>query len=131
MFQTTAIHCTTIAQYCSLKLMFLMVLKCVSFYKQYRSYYGNSNGWISKSLNLADIYNDGTVDLTGDSTVWLSLIFFSDSTISYPGGGFVDNLTILRCPGTCAVETNSASQDNPYSQSIPWRDINIKTDVSK
>ena len=93
-------------------------------------YHGNSSGWVSDYLNLADIYEDGTVDLTGDTSVWLGLVFFSDSTVTYPGGVYVDNLVIRRCASGCATELN-VQNNHLNAQMIPWREIQLGTSETK
>jgi hypothetical protein len=49
---------------------------------------GSSPGWIDRVLDLAAY--------TGQSQVWVALIFDSDSSVNYSEGGYVDNIVLRK-----------------------------------
>lgn len=64
------------------------------------SWYGNctsgiSNGWINQTLNLANVYSIG--DLRGRPQVWVALFFYSDFSVTYAEGAYVDNVLVRKC----------------------------------
>jgi hypothetical protein len=56
---------------------------------------GNSNGWIDRTWDLSNVPTLG--NLLGESMVWITLRFTSDSSTNYEGG-YVDNLVLRMCP---------------------------------
>ncbi|MCS6843587.1 MAG: S8 family serine peptidase, partial [Caldilineales bacterium] len=62
---------------------------------------GYSNGWVDRVFDLSNVYQIG--NLLGRSQVWVELWFYSDSSITYPEGVYVDNIVLRRCPqgATC------------------------------
>jgi hypothetical protein len=58
---------------------------------------GNTGGWVDKTLDLTAVPTLG--DLTGQSNVWVALIFESDETIVYPEGGYVDDILLQKYVG--------------------------------
>lgn len=56
---------------------------------------GNSNGWIDRVLDLTNVYILG--NLMGQPNVWVALYFYSDSSINYPEGAYVDNIVLRKC----------------------------------
>jgi len=53
---------------------------------------GNTGGWDDYVLDLASY--------TGESQVWVALIFDSDSSVNKPEGGYVDNIVLRKYVGT-------------------------------
>lgn len=53
---------------------------------------GDSGGWVSYTLDLADVYQIG--DLCGEPTVWIALLFESDESVAHPEGAYADNVWI-------------------------------------
>ncbi|MCX7839851.1 MAG: immune inhibitor A, partial [Anaerolineae bacterium] len=75
---------------------------------------GNSSGWIDRTLDLANVPTLG--NLLGQPNVWVAIVFFSDDSVNYPEGGYVDNVVLRKCPsGTCPT---SASQALPSGARI-------------
>jgi M6 family metalloprotease-like protein len=62
---------------------------------------GNSQGWISASLDLANVYTLG--NLLGQPQVWVGLFFASDVSTHYAEGIYVDDIVVRTClSGYCA-----------------------------
>ncbi len=64
------------------------------------NWYGNctsgaSNGWINQTLDLANVYSIG--DLRGRPQVWVALLFYTDYSITYAEGAYVDNVLVRKC----------------------------------
>jgi hypothetical protein len=80
---------------------------------------GNSNGWIDRTLDLADIA--GT-DLRGEPQVWVALMFSSDDSIIFSEGAYVDNVVFRRCYAASCPGLNTASPEADLSQLMerPW-----------
>jgi hypothetical protein len=55
---------------------------------------GSSGGWISRTLDLANVYTLG--DLTGQPNVWIALMFTSDGSINYTEGAYVDDIVLRK-----------------------------------
>lgn len=71
---------------------------------------GDSSGWASGlEANLADLYDDGTVDFTGASQVWIAFVFESDSDTTGEGA-YVDNVSL-----TADEETGDAYEPDDSS----------------
>lgn len=68
---------------------------------------GNSNGWIDRTLDLSNVYQLG--NLLGQPQVWVALVFYSDTSINYPEGGYVDNIILRLCPQGATCPTGSTS----------------------
>ncbi len=62
---------------------------------------GNTEGWIDEGLDLADVDTLGS--LLEEPAVWVAIVFSSDYGLSYPAGGYVDNIILRKCPSgaTC------------------------------
>jgi hypothetical protein len=61
---------------------------------------GNTAGWVDKVLNLTSV--DTLGNLMGQSSVWVALMFRSDSSTNTPEGGYVDNIVLRKCTsGMC------------------------------
>ncbi len=84
-------------------------------------YSGDSQGWMETTLNLANIYNDGTINFTGDSSVWFSLVFFSDITNTLSEGAFVDDVIIRKCATDCTQDQSMAETNPSKMKIIAWR----------
>jgi len=63
-----------------------------SFYGSCTS--GDSEGWIDRTLDLADVPTLG--NLLGQTNVWVALIFNSDASSNYAEGGYVDNIVLRK-----------------------------------
>jgi hypothetical protein len=67
--------------------------------------WGNSLGWVERSLDLTAVPNQG--DLTGQPDVWVALRFESDDSTAFGEGAFVDEIAVNKYVGTSApVSTN-------------------------
>ncbi|RPI34878.1 MAG: M4 family peptidase [Chloroflexota bacterium] len=82
---------------------------------------GKSIGWENKILNIGNVNGDGATSYLGDSSVWIALEFYSDISINYPEGGFVDNIVLRKCTTTSCTgsygpvdNTASGTTDIPY-----------------
>jgi photosystem II stability/assembly factor-like uncharacterized protein len=66
-------------------------------------------GWHDRVLNLANVPNLG--NLLGRSSVWVALVFASDSSITYAEGAYVDNIVLRKCtvPGGGCVGGSALS----------------------
>jgi|GEM_PF-2343812 len=84
-------------------------------------HYGNSGGWIDRTLDLSSIYNLG--DLRGQPQVWVAIKFVSDDSENYAEGGYVDNIVLRRCMETTCPGVNLISPGAGESQIIdkPWK----------
>ncbi|MBU1879581.1 MAG: S8 family serine peptidase, partial [Chloroflexi bacterium] len=69
---------------------------------------GDSGGWTPSVLDLADVYSLG--DLTGQSQVWVALVFVTDDSITYAEGAYVDDIVLRKYVGAGAA---SAVQSMP------------------
>jgi hypothetical protein len=56
-------------------------------------YSGNSNGWVSRSFDLTDVYTLG--NLVGTNNVWIAFKFQSDASYTYEGA-YVDNVNLRK-----------------------------------
>lgn len=55
---------------------------------------GDSGGWeYGLDVNLADVYGDGTVDVTGNAEVWIAFIFQTDGSETVEGA-YIDDVSI-------------------------------------
>ncbi|MDO8881206.1 MAG: cell wall-binding repeat-containing protein [Coriobacteriia bacterium] len=54
---------------------------------------GDSGGWRSEAFDLADFFDDGSLDLTGEPQVWIAFIFDSDFSDTYEGA-YIDNVRV-------------------------------------
>jgi hypothetical protein len=88
--------------------------------------HGNSQGWVDRALNFADVTEDGgSVNLLGDPSVWVAFVFYSDSEITFPEGGFVDNVLIRRCASNCVSNLNYTGPTNALVQDVPSAEVNF------
>ena len=84
------------------------------------NYYGNctsgaSSGWINQALDLANVYSIG--DLRGRPQVWVAVVFYTDSSVTYAEGAYVDNALVRKCTsGTCTSQ--GMEEISPASQLI-------------
>jgi len=81
---------------------------------------GNSSGWIDRVLDLTNVPTLG--NLLGQPQVWVNLWFYSDSSVTYAEGGYVDNVMLRRCPQGTTCPTGGLSALPADSQIIefPW-----------
>jgi hypothetical protein len=68
---------------------------------------GNSGGWTSDNFDLTDVYTLG--NLMGQSQVWITFMFASDSSITYPEGAYVDNIVLRKLTGSLDELTTPAA----------------------
>lgn len=70
---------------------------------------GNSNGWVERVFDLSNVYQLGS--LLGRPQVWVKLRFYSDYSVTYPEGAYIDNVVLRRCPqgATCPTSTGTAA----------------------
>lgn len=68
---------------------------------------GNTAGWLDRELDLADIPDLG--NLTGQPNVWIALVFASDTLMTLPEGGYVDDIVLRKHVGTMASSGGDAS----------------------
>jgi hypothetical protein len=64
---------------------------------------GNSGGWIDRVLDLTAVPTLG--NLTGQTQVWVALVFSSDSSITYAEGAYVDNIVLRKLVSTTPAPT--------------------------
>lgn len=79
---------------------------------------GNTFGWLERTLDLTDVYNQGS--LMGQPNVWVGLIFISDFTVSEPEGAYVDNIVLRKfVPGASGLFPQSRDiQDTDRNASV-------------
>ncbi|MCS7219685.1 MAG: S8 family serine peptidase [Anaerolineae bacterium] len=82
---------------------------------------GNSNGWIDRALNLSNVYQLG--NLLGQPQVWVLLWFYSDSSVNYPEGAYIDNIVLRKCPegATCLPDNLPALSIDSRIAEFPLR----------
>ena len=56
---------------------------------------GNTGGWIDQTLDLANVYGLGS--LLGHSQVWVAIEFYTDYSVTYSEGAYVDNVVLRKC----------------------------------
>jgi len=88
----------------------------VNFYGTCTS--GNTSGWIDRVLDLKSVYTLG--DLMGQPNVWIMLDFFSDESVTYAEGGYVDNLVLRKCTAPTCSETSSAAFESSNGQVVEF-----------
>jgi subtilisin family serine protease len=64
----------------------------VNFYG--RRNWGDSGGWKTAVFDLTDVFTLG--DLRGEPRVWFMLRFWSNRTLNFPGGAYVDDIVIRK-----------------------------------
>lgn len=72
---------------------------------------GNSGGWVSRSLNLAAVPGFGS--FIGQPQVWISINFFSDGSVTYPEGVYVDDIVLRKRSSTGAPEDGASTSQWP------------------
>jgi len=82
---------------------------------------GNSNGWIDRTLDLTNVPTLG--NLLGQPQVWVLLWFYSDSSLTYAEGGYVDNIVLRRCPqgATCPAGSSLTLPANSGITEFPFQ----------
>jgi hypothetical protein len=83
---------------------------------------GNSNGWVDRVFDLKNVYQLG--NLTGQPQVWVAFGFVSDSSVTLPGGAYVDNIIVRSCTAACPAAASSmlAQSDAVIAErTIGWR----------
>jgi len=61
-----------------------------------RNHSGNSQGWVSRSFDLTDVYTLG--NLCGEPEVWIAFAFTSDESIT-DKGAFIDDVVLRKYEG--------------------------------
>jgi hypothetical protein len=62
--------------------------------------WGNSSGWFDQVLDLSNVTDLG--NLTGQPSVWVGLWFYSDGSVGYAEGAYVDDIILRKCTsGDC------------------------------
>jgi hypothetical protein len=85
---------------------------------------GTTNGaWTDKTLDLANIYSLG--NLLGQPNVWVALVFYSDSSVTFPEGGHVDDIVLRQClaGATCPAGASPQPASNDQTSETPYRTI--------
>jgi len=82
-------------------------------------WYGDSGGWLPMEVDLADLQDDGTLDYTGEPTVWIGFFFESDGSLEYEGA-YIDDVHI-----TAGEEEPPPPVDFPFEDGFetwpgPW-----------
>ena len=72
---------------------------------------GNPSGWIDRVLDLAAVPTLG--DLTGESSVWIALVFDSDYMITEPEGAHVDDILLRKHVGTMTASSGEIVAADP------------------
>lgn len=57
--------------------------------------WGDTQGWVDLSLDLANVPTLG--NLLGQPQVWVALVFYSNDSLVYPEGGYVDDVVLRKC----------------------------------
>jgi hypothetical protein len=73
--------------------------------------YGDSSGWVDQVLDLTNVTDLG--DLTGQPNVWVAFYFFSDGSLEYVEGAFVDAVLLRKCT---SVSCSGLSDPNPVTE---------------
>ncbi|MDD5467895.1 MAG: M4 family metallopeptidase [Anaerolineales bacterium] len=85
---------------------------------------GNTGGWVTKTLDLTDVYVLG--DLRGLSNVWIGLTFYSDYLNTFPEGAYVDDILLRKCMlPTCTTPPSSLTASGD-GQGVNDRPAHIK-----
>jgi hypothetical protein len=64
-------------------------------------YAGDSSGWFEDSFDLTDVGSLG--DLTGQTQVWVGFMFYSNSSVNYANGAFIDDIVLRECDSNCTT----------------------------
>lgn len=62
---------------------------------------GDSGGWKNEAFDLTNVPGYG--DMTGDSSVWIAFVFWSDDSVVY-SGPYVDNISLWGQYGTTSLD---------------------------
>ena len=62
---------------------------------------GDTGGWLARGLDLTAVPDLG--NLTGESNVWIAVLFLSDYLVTRPEGAHVDNIVLRKSVGTVAA----------------------------
>jgi hypothetical protein len=67
---------------------------------------GNSEGWLSYDLDLADMGQMGS--LLGRPQVWIAFVFESDGSTALAEGAYLDDIQLMSCSGGPCTTAGSA-----------------------
>ncbi len=87
----------------------------VNFYGYATS--GNTQGWVDKGLDLANVPTLG--NLLGRSQVWVALGFASNGSIAYAEGGYVDNVVLRLCYRECPSGNRTSAPGSGQVREVP------------
>jgi hypothetical protein len=81
---------------------------------------GDSGGWVQRTLDLTAVPTLG--DLTGQSAVWIALVFGSDASVNYSEGAYVDDIVLRKYvpAGGQSQGLEPGSRTNALSQAETW-----------
>jgi len=85
----------------------------VNFYGYATS--GNTQGWVDKSLDLANVPTLG--NLLGRSQVWVALVFSSNGSTAYAEGGYADDIVLRQCYRECP--SGSSASGSGQTREVP------------
>ncbi len=78
----------------------------------------STGGWISRTLDLGNVYSIGSV--LGQPQVWVAIEFISDSSINMAEGGYVDNIVLRKCTAvSCPAAPVQAAPDDEGITEVP------------
>ena len=78
---------------------------------------GNTSGWVDKVLDLKDVYTLG--NLMGQPNVWVALVFYSNGSVNYAEGGYVDNIVLRKCTAASCPASVAPNFDHDQTVDIP------------
>jgi hypothetical protein len=76
---------------------------------------GNSGGWVSERLDLANVPTLG--NLLGRHQVWIAFIFESNDIATYPEGVYVDNMVLRKCLAARCVDAAGMAPESDWQVS--------------
>ena len=78
---------------------------------------GNTQGWTDKSLDLANVPALG--NLLGRPQVWVVVGFYSNGSVSYAEGGYVDDVVLRQCYRECPSGSSAAVSGSEQIREVP------------
>lgn len=77
---------------------------------------GNTQGWVDKSLDLANV--PGLGNLLGSPQVWVALAFNSNGTTAYAEGGYVDDIILRQCYRECPSGSSASPSESGQTREV-------------